>query len=151
MSTVVLVGATVANGLLAGLFFAFSCAVTAGLHRVEDRTYVTVFRATNTAILNGWFLPVFLGAPLLTLAAAALRPDGRAWLVAALVGTAGTFLVTVARNVPLNQRLARATTGTAAQWAEARRAFEGRWNGWNAVRTGTSTGALVCLAAAAAG
>ena len=36
--------ATVTNGLLAGAFFVFSCAVVPGLRRVDDHTFVRAFQ-----------------------------------------------------------------------------------------------------------
>ncbi|MGO2862045.1 MAG: hypothetical protein ACTIC1_12865, partial [Brevibacterium sp.] len=60
MSTVTIAIAIIANGLLAGVFFAFSTAVTPGLKDTDDNTYVRTFAAINRAILNGWFLLVFL-------------------------------------------------------------------------------------------
>ena len=84
-----LVAATVGNGLLAGVFFAFSSGVVPGLRRVDDLSYVTVFRAINRSIVNGLFILVFLGAPIATVAATALHLDAArretlAWLVAGL-------------------------------------------------------------------
>ena len=56
--------AIVLNGLLAGLFFAFSIAIIPGLRRVDDSTYVRSFRAINAGILNPVFLLIFCLAPL---------------------------------------------------------------------------------------
>ena len=68
----VLAIATVVHGLLAGVFFVFACAVAPGLRRVDDRTFVCAFRAINRTILNGWFLSVFMAAPVAAIACAAL-------------------------------------------------------------------------------
>jgi uncharacterized membrane protein len=149
----VLVAATVGNGLLAGVFFAFSCGVAPGLRRVDDPSYVTVFRAINLGIVNGLFLLVFLAAPVATLAATALhldtaRQETLACLVAGLVLCLFSFAVTVLVNVPLNNRLATAPIGDAALLRKARDRFEPRWNRWNHVRTAASTAALVVLAIA---
>ena len=146
----VLVAATVGNGLLAGVFFAFSCGVAPGLRRVDDGVYVMAFRAINRSIVNLLFLLVFLGAPIATAAAAVLHLDGArrevlACLVPALVLSLLSFAVTVLVNVPLNNRLAAAPTGD-AQLRKARDDFEIHWNRWNHVRTATSTAALVLLA-----
>ncbi len=61
-----LIAAIVTNGLLAGLFFVFTCAIAPGFRHLDDATYVRAFRAINRAILNGWFLLVFFTAPLAT-------------------------------------------------------------------------------------
>lgn len=149
---VVLVAATVGNGLLAGVYFAFSCGVVPGLRRVDDLSYVTAFRAINRSIVNGLFILVFLGAPIATVAATALhldaaRREALAWLVAGLVFCLFSFAVTVLVNVPLNDRLGTAPIG-GAQLQKARDRFEMRWNRWNHVRTATSTAALLVLAIA---
>lgn len=151
MTSALLVTATVGNGLLAGLFFTFAVAVTRGLRRVDDGSYVATFRAVNAAILNPWFLVVFLGTPPVTAAASLVGAgsSGRTpWLLAALACSAATFLVTALVNVPLNRRLDAAPAETATQLATARRAFEVRWNRWNAARAAASTAALLLLATA---
>lgn len=139
--------AIVTNGLLAGLFFVCACAVVPGFRRVGDRTYVEAFRAINGAILNGWFLLVFFGAPVSAVVAAVLHPSGPLW------GGAGfavlTFFVTVVANVPLNRALESASIETDAGRRAARRAFEARWAWWNLVRTLTATAALAMLAVGA--
>ena len=55
--------------------------------------------------------------------------------------------VTIARNVPLNDRLAaleRGDTGGAALWEE----YLDRWTAWNHVRTVTSLAAAAALTVA---
>ena len=152
ISEAALVAATVGNGLLAGAFFAFSLGVAPGLRRVDDLSYVTVFRAINRSIVNGLFILVFLGAPIATVAVTALhlvaaRRESLAWLVAGLVLCLFSFAVTVLVNVPLNNRLDTALIG-GAQVRKARDHFEMRWNRWNHVRTAASTAALIVLAIA---
>ncbi|MFI1827163.1 DUF1772 domain-containing protein [Streptomyces sp. NPDC020412] len=146
-STAVLTAAIVCNGLLAGTFFAFACSVVPGLRHVDDATYVTAFRAINRAILNGWFLSVFMGAPVLAVVAAVLRPDGTAfvWLVVGAACAIATFAITAAVNVPLNQRLDAAPTDSPTALTEARRAFEPRWNRAHLVRTLTSVAGAASL------
>lgn len=72
--TICLLIAIVLNGLMAGLFFAFSIAIIPGFRRVDDGTYIRSFRAINTAILNPVFLLVFSLAPLSAVATAVVRP-----------------------------------------------------------------------------
>ncbi|AZL11035.1 MAG: anthrone oxygenase family protein [Brevibacterium aurantiacum] len=140
--------AIVLNGLLAGLFFAFSIAIIPGLRRVDDSTYVRSFRAINTAILNLVFLLAFCLAPLSAVTAVVLRlwSGGSGpvmWLVIAAVCSVLTFLITASANVRLNNGLDRAAVDTETQRGEARVAFEARWNRWNHVRSLTSIAALV--------
>lgn len=45
-----LVAATVANGLMAGLFAVFAYAVMPGLGRTDDRTFVGAFQSIDRAL-----------------------------------------------------------------------------------------------------
>lgn len=155
IADVTLIAATVGNGLLAGLFFAFARAVTPALRTVDDRNYVTTFRAINSAILNPTFLFVFLATPLVTVVAAVLHLDpvhraGLPWLLAGLACSVATFGITVSANVPLNRRLDEAPVDTDAHRTTARGSFERRWNQWNVARTLTGITALTLLAIAVA-
>lgn len=150
--------AIVVNGLLAGLFFAFVCAVSPAYRRLGDEEFVHGFRAINRAILRPSFLTVFFAAPVTALATAAVGTvsgapvDGTAmvllWVWAA--GSLGSFLITVTINVPLNTRLDRATIDTNADCSAARGGFEARWNRWNLIRTLASTIAVLGVALALA-
>ncbi|EGD55011.1 DUF1772 domain-containing protein [Gordonia neofelifaecis] len=147
--------AVVMNGLLAGVYFAFACAVTPALGRLDDRSFVEAFRSINTVIQNGWFLTVLFLAPIVTVVAAVLGGVQRHpsfWLLlAAAVCAVLTFVVTVVANVPLNDALDTARTATAGQYETARSAFEHAWRNWNVVRTVTGVAALALLAAAKTG
>lgn len=147
LADVVLVAAIVTNGLLAGLYFAFACSVTGALGRLDDRSYVGGFRAINTEILNPAFLSTFFLSPLLAAVAAWLGfGDGGWWLVAGAALAVATFAITVARNVPLNQRLDGALLAHESDVHTAREQFERPWARWNTVRTLTGIGAVGFLA-----
>jgi len=151
---VLLVLALVGNGLLAGLFAAFSWAVVPGLRHVDDRSFIETFRAINSAILTPGFLVVFLGTPVVTVAVTAshLGPGQDAsvpWLLAGTVCSVLSFGITAAVNVPLNRRLDAASTVTEAERRHARVAFEAPWSRWNLARLATSTAALALLALSA--
>lgn len=147
----VLVAATVAVGLMAGLFFAFSVAVMPGLAKAADRTLVDAMQRINIAIQNGWFLLVFGGSLLLCAAAVALclRDAGRGplpWVIAATVLYLAVLVVTFGVNIPLNDRLdAAGDPGSLADPAAVRERFEAAWVRWNLVRTLLCTAALGCL------
>jgi uncharacterized membrane protein len=141
-ATATLVAATITNGLMAGLFAAYSYAVMPGLGQADDRTFVEAMQQTNAAILNGWFGICFGGALLFAAAAAVLhlgRP-GLPWIVAGLVLYAAVLVITFRVNVPLNDRL--------ADPAAVRAAFEGTWVRWNIVRAVCSTAAFGSLVGA---
>lgn len=145
-----LVAAIMTNGLLAGLFFVFACAITPGFRDVDDATYVQAFQAINRTILNGWFLLVFFTAPLTAVVYPVLgvrqMHSVSPWLagVGAICAVL-TFLITAAGNVPQNNRLGRSAASNPTNFQAARRGFENRWNRWNLARTLTSTGALSSL------
>lgn len=144
--------ATVSTGLIAGLYYAYSCSVMPALRRADDRAFGATMRDVNRAILNGWFAAAFAGAPAVTALAAALCLPAQArpalpWAAAALFLHVAGLVVTFAVNVPLNEALDAAPAAGVAD-REARERFEARWTRWNTVRTVVSTAALACLAAA---
>ena len=141
--TLLVLGITT-TGLIAGLFCAFAYSVMPGLHRADARTLVTAMQKINVAIVNPVFLLLFFGGLVVTVAAAWLcRHDAIApWAIAAAVLYLLGLVVTVAFNIPLNDRLAAATDPDAA-----RRAFETAWVRWNLVRAALHTGAFMILAA----
>ena len=147
-TTAALVAAVITNGLMAGLFAAYSYAVMPGLGRASDRTFVEAMQQTNAAILNGWFGICFGGALVFAVAAAVLhlgRP-GLLWIVAGLVLYATVLVITFGVNVPLNDRLAAAgDPATLADPAAVRAAFEQTWVRWNVVRAVCSTAAFGAL------
>ena len=147
-----LLAATIATGLSAGLFFAFACSVMPGLGQASDRTFVEAMQRINVAILNAWFLVVFVGAFVFTGLAAALHlPAGdRAvlpWSIAAFV-LYGTGLVITGRgNVPLNYALmAAGDPDGIADLRSVRDRFERRWVTLHLVRTVAFVVAFGCLA-----
>lgn len=146
-----LVAATVATGLVAGLFYAYACSVMPGLGRSSDRTFVESMQRINVAIINGWFLVVFVGGLVLIVLAAVLHlgEDGRPalpWIMAAFVLYGAVLVITGTVNVPLNNELAAA--GEADQISDVhavRERFEARWVRWNVVRAVVSTAAVASL------
>lgn len=151
MTEALLIITGVLTALLAGVFFAFSVAVNGGLHRLKDEAYVQAMQHINVVIENPLFLLTFIGPvvllPLmtwLTWADGTMRPLLLAG--ASLLYVVGTFGITMARNVPLNRRLALANAGKEA--AKARAEFENPWNRLHAARTVASVFATVLVFAA---
>ncbi len=145
--------AVIANGMMAGLFFAFACAITPGFRRVDDDAYVRAFRAINSAILGGWFLLLFWMAPLSAAANVMLllwRGESASLSLLGAICSILTVGITAAANVPLNRELDRAPITLRQQSRSTRRRFEERWNHWNLARTCTSIGALIFLTASLA-
>jgi uncharacterized membrane protein len=146
-----LVAATVATGLLAGLFWSFTVAVMPGLRQVDDRAFVATMQRINVSIVNPVFLLVFLASPILTLAAALFQlgaADRAAlpWAVAGFVLATATIVITFGANIPLNNALdAAGPPEQVGDLAAVRERFEARWVRLNNVRTLTSTAAFACL------
>ena len=151
---IVLAGAGITTGLIAGLFFAYQVSVIPAFKTLSDAQYVASMQAINLAIPQDPFFELnFLGAAVFLLVAAYLHRSAsgsRRFLLlvgAALLYLIGTLGVTMGANVPLNDTLAAFSLSTATpQQAEiARAAFEDSWNTWNLVRTLASIGALVLV------
>jgi uncharacterized membrane protein len=140
--------ATVGSGLMAGLFFAFSVAVMPALRRLPPAVGAATMQSINSAILNPLFGVVFGGTTVLCVLLAIGAPfsaqRGTGWIIAgAVLHVVGSFLVTAARNVPLNIRLAAAgpdAAVAAGTWSD----YLVRWTAWNHVRT------VLCAASTAA-
>src|SRR5687767_5744772 len=105
---------TLGSGLIAGVFFAFSAFVMRALTRLPPAQGVAAMQSINVVVLNPAFLGVFLGTAVLcaiAVIAALLRRDvpGCPFVLAGgVLYLAGTFGVTMAFNVPWNDRLAAA-------------------------------------------
>ena len=144
--------ATLATGLLAGFFYAYSSSVNQGLGDLDDAGYIAAMQSINEAVPNGLFVLSFVGSPLLLLVATALHAregNPRLLPLGAAVGlvVVGGLLVTFLANVPLNDELATVElTATPEVLAQAREDYEEPWNAWNAVRAVACTAALGCLA-----
>jgi uncharacterized membrane protein len=149
--SIVLVVAGTLTALVAGLFFGFEVAVNGGLHRLKDPEYVGAMQSINVAILNPIFMLSFFGPVILLPLASFLYRDSSVALGllvgASLLYIIGTFGLTIAGNVPLNERLASvdATSSSDAEMSQARVQFEGRWNRLHSVRTLASSAATVVV------
>ncbi len=133
-------------GLIAGVFFAFSAFVMKAFARLPPGEGMAAMQSVNVAVLNPWFLTVFMGtavACLVAIVSALLRwqEPGAAYLLAGgLLYLIGCFLVTMVFNVPRNEALAAvapADPGGASLWAT----YLTSWTAWNHVRTVASLAA----------
>lgn len=151
MTNIILILTTTTTGLMAGLFFAWSCSVIPGLARLPDAGYLAAMQAMNRAILNPLFLAAFIGTllllPLSTILHYGRPAPARFWLLlaAAIVYAVGVFGVTMAGNVPLNETLDAFNLGSASasDLAAQRAAFERPWNDLHLIRTWASTLSLL--------
>jgi len=151
---VVLVLAAVGCGLMAGLLFAFSNFVMRALLQQPPDGGMRTMQAINALIQNPVFFVLFFGTALATLAltiSSALHiahSGSKLILFASLLYLLGTFAVTVAFNVPLNNSLA-AHSASAPDAPHVWQDYVTRWLKWNHVRTMTSITAAALLTWAA--
>lgn len=139
------------TGLIAGLFYSYSCSVNPGLNNVDDLTYLKSMQSINRAIPNPVFFCSFIGTPVIMGIASFLlfkHGGGAAFyfmLAAFAVYFIGTFLVTMMSNVPLNNALDKIdiASSTKEQMQKARMAFEKPWNLYHLIRTVANVGAFV--------
>lgn len=138
------------TALSAGFFFAWSASVMRGLDATAAVVAIEAMNAVNAEIRNALFAPVFFGPLVVGILAALLSltrlPRASAFLVLAGVAlyAVGTFGVTVAIHLPMNEALAAAPLP--ADPAETWSAYSDRWTLWNHVRAAfalLSLGALV--------
>lgn len=144
LRAVSLLAATISMGLMAGVFALYANTIMPGLAKADDRTFVSAFQALDRAIVNPWFLGGgFLGALVFSAIAAIahIGEPGLPWVGAALALYLSSVVITLAVNVPLNDKLkAAGVPEAAAELAAARRSFgEARWVGWNLVRAVTTS------------
>jgi uncharacterized membrane protein len=133
-------------GLVAGVFFAFSAFVMDGLERLPATDGIAAMQSINRTAVTPLFMTVLFGtaAACVALAVWARRPWVLGGAALYLVGAIG---VTIAANVPRNDRLAAlAPDGPAAagEWAR----FVHAWTAWNHVRGVAALGAAALLTVA---
>ncbi|MFJ9210583.1 integral-membrane protein [Streptomyces sp. L-9-10] len=146
--------ATIAMGLMAGLFFAYDISVMPGLARTDDRTYVDAMQNFNALIDgNGLFGMIFIGALLAAAVAAFLehrqgRRGAALWIGAAAALYLVALMITFSVNIPLNNELAAAGDPAKITDFSIVEKFKGTWETSNIVRTLVCTAALGFLARA---
>lgn len=149
-----IVVALVLAGTFAGFFLTYAYTIMPGLATADDRTFVAAFQGLERMFgtfaygINWPVLLGFFGVPLVTAVAITLNRSRPIvlWLVAALVLSIATMLITFNFHVPLNNALSAAGDPATIDAAQVRADFrEGWWRAWNLVRSATSLGAFVCL------
>jgi len=139
--------------LIAGVFFAFSSFVMQSLARRPPAQGMAAMQAINVVVVQSAFIVVFLGtaatSAFLALMGCLKWDDPRApwWLAGGLLYVVGTFLLTITRNVPLNDALAAADPESKAGHELWARYLED-WTWWNHVRTAASLAATAAFSVA---
>lgn len=139
-------------GAMAGFFYAYSMSVMWALDAVDPKAAIASMQSINIVVRNAIFFPAFFGTPGVALVAAGLwwkADTGQVALLlalAALVYLAGTFTVTIAANVPMNEALAIATIPADPEQARTLwQNYSGPWTLWNHVRTVASFVSLLLV------
>ena len=145
--------ATMSTGLMAGIFFTWTNAVTPGIGKLKDIEYLRALQSMNRVILNPAFYSVFI-CPVLALPLAAVLNYNsepslvfKLLLVASIIYLAGSFMITILGNIPLNNLL---DSNDLEHFSEEearnlRHEIETKWNNFNLIRTITSAIAFILL------
>lgn len=145
----------VGAGIVGGVFFAFSTFVMKALAQLPAPQGIAAMQRINVVVLNPLFLGVFVGTAVLAGICVLVaffpwgEPKSLLLLAAGLFYVLGSFGVTVAFNVPRNERLARMgseSAESAAYWP----IYTREWLFWNHVRAAASVVSAACAAAALA-
>jgi uncharacterized membrane protein len=128
------------SALAAGVFFAFSTFVMSGLDRIPSAAAVAAMQSINRAAPGPPLMAVLFGTAALSIAVALVAllgnagPHGSLAIAGAAIYLVGVIAVTMAANVPLNERLDRLDPDdptAAARW----HTYTHRWRTWNHLRT----------------
>ena len=144
----------ISTGIMAGVYFTFSAFVMRALDEIEAPAGMLAMQSINRVIVNSAFLPLFFLSTIasVVLCGLALFDLGRAgafWLLSgSTIYVLGMFVVTIAGNVPLNNRL-EATVAAEPEGADMWRIYLRKWKVWNHVRTACCTISMGLLVTAA--
>ena len=130
------------SGLIAGLFYAYSCSVNPGIKLLSNSEYLKAMQSINAAIQNPAFFISFMGLlltfPFITFQYHSANTNSLYLLwIAMILYFIGVFGVTIFCNVPLNEQLAKFNiqAATSAEILAMRQAFENPWNTFHTIRT----------------
>lgn len=134
--TAVTIAAALGCGLAGGVFFAFSTFVMAALRDLSPAQGITAMQSINRVAVTPAFMALLFGTALVCVVVAIWAAINHSWwaLAGAVLYLAGTILVTIAANVPMNDTLASVPAngpGAADHWAR----YASGWTAWNHLRT----------------
>lgn len=126
-------------GLVGGIFFAFSTFIMKALKRLLPYQGIESMQAINIAVINIWFIAAFFGTALvclvLVISSLLNSGDGSLFLISGgIIYLIGTILITIAANVPKNNKLEKVDSKSvegSALWTD----YLKTWTFWNHVRT----------------
>lgn len=147
LSTYILIAATLSSGLIAGLLYAFVCAVKPGLGSLTDQEYLRAMQAINRNIENPLFFLSFIGTLILlpvhtynSFTNSGVSVRFIILLCSSVIYFMGVFGVTILGNVPLNDYLAKVDIGSLKvnEIKAIRIKYEHPWNNLHQIRTWAS-------------
>ncbi len=152
-ATIILILAIITSGLMAGIFFTWSNAVTPGIGKLHTMEYLRALQSMNRVILNPTFRVVFIGAVIMTaLAPIVMYKAYPSTIILLLVLVfiiywIGVFGVTFLGNIPLNRLLDTTNLDTISieNATALRTTIEAKWNYLNHIRTCTSITTFIGL------
>lgn len=152
LQNIILIITVTLTALIAGLFYSYACSVNLGLGKLTDGAYLSAMQSINRQIQNPIFFMSFMGTLLFLPISSWMEYSysgfsNSFWLLAsaAVVYVIGTFGITIAVNVPLNEALDKFVISSASieQLAAQRKSFEIPWNRYNTIRTVAAIIALI--------
>ena len=130
------------TGLSAGLCFTWANAITPGIGRLDDMSYLISFQQMNRSIINPMFIITFFGPSIIgVISLIAFRGSSRTiiWvlIVAVAIYFLGVVLITIFGNVPLNNTLdaTELSSVNRVDLKTLRDLFEVKWNRLHTIRT----------------
>ncbi|NOX83911.1 MAG: DUF1772 domain-containing protein [Alphaproteobacteria bacterium] len=141
----------IACAIIAGVFLTFSDFVMRSLNKADGIAGVEVMQIINREVFRTVFMVLLIGMAPLSLALIGytyFNVSGLASLFIISAGASyifGVFAVTLAFNVPMNNRLDAydpASPEASAYWAAR---YYPRWTAWNHIRTIASAVAATCF------
>lgn len=150
LSILLLILATLGSGLMAGLFCAFSSFIMKALSSISPPQGIAAMQAINLVIVRPGFLMVFFGTGVTSVAAliAGWQDFSTSALIWGTIGSAvyivGSIGVTVAFNVPLNNKLAVAKPDS-EEGARMWNTYLFRWTRWNHIRSLATLASTILL------
>lgn len=139
--------AVVGNGVVAGVFFAFSTFVMKGLARLPTPIGIVAMQGINLAAPTPPFMVALFGSAMIGAAVGvvAIVEWGDSGATYALLGGVASLVpvvLTIAYHVPRNEALARVDPHDPAA-ADRWTTYVGQWTAWNHVRTVGALAAVV--------
>ena len=148
LMSVFAVTALTGSALIGGVFFVFSSFIMKSLSRLPSSEGIAAMQSINVVVLNRSFLGVFMGTAVISsvFIVRSLFQWGTVaamwFLCGGILYVVGTFLVTIAGNVPLNDRLAAVSApdpSSALLWEH----YLERWTFFNTLRTAAAIAAAL--------